>query len=94
VARVIRRLRSARLKFTMNRGITRLHRGMTAATRLHRTATAAIRLRRILNRAAAAVVAAHRRMAAARHMKAVDTVTQDRPRIPSTASVLAPSVRI
>ena len=84
VARVIRRLRSARLKFTMNRGITRLHRGMTAATRL----------RRILNRAAAAVVAAHRRMAAARHMEAVATATQDRPRIPSTASVLAPSLRI
>ena len=84
----------------MSRGIRRLHRGMTAATHLHRTAIAAIR--QGLNHTAAAV-AARRRMvvvalrptvAVARHMKAVATAIRNRPRIPSTVSVLAPSLRI
>ena len=84
----------------MSRGTRRLHREMTVATHLHRTATAAIR--QGLNRTAAVVVAARRRMvvvlrptvAVARHMKAVATAIRNRPRIPSTVSVLAPSLRI
>ena len=82
----------------MNRGITRRHRGMTAATRLHRTVTAAILLRRILNRAAAAVVAVHRHTVVEvlplTVAEVVATAIRNRPQIPSTASVLAPSLRI
>jgi hypothetical protein len=111
MTRVIRRLHSARLKSTMSRGITRLHRRATiVATRLRRTATEAIhrlraasgviRLRRVLNHAAAVVAAVVHRHIVAEVLRpptvaeAVATVIRNRPRIPSTGSVLAPSLRI
>lgn len=94
--RGIRRLRSARLKSIMSRGITRLHRRTTiAATRLRRTATGAIRQGQ--SHAAAAAVAVHRHIVAEVPpivVAAVATAIRNRPRIPSTVSVLAPSLRI
>ncbi len=85
----------------MNRDRRRLRRGMIVATRRRRTATEVTLLRRVPNHTAAAVVAVHRHtvavrppMVEVRHMKVVATVTQDHLQIPSTASVLAPSLRI
>ena len=84
--RVIRRLRSARRKSTMNRG-TRLR---------HPATTGAIRLHRAPNHIRHAAAAAHRHTAAEVRppMVAAATAIRNHPRIPSTVSVLAPSLRV
>ena len=89
--------RGIRLRRRATTGAIRLHRIVTGATRLHLEVSGVIRLHRARNHAAAAVVAVHRHTAAEVRLPmvaAVVTAIRSRPRIPSTVSVLAPSLRI